>query len=313
MDIRGVKVLVTGGAGFIGSHLADRMISQGAQVTVLDNLSFGRLENVPLGATFLQMDLLDYPALHPVVRDQDVIFHLAACATTKESAMGWADPVFDYQVNAIGTLNMLRAVAEAGNTVRVIYASSAAVYGHTGPIPTNENHPTDPVSPYGISKLAGEKYCLAYYREYGIPVAILRIFNCYGPRQPRYVMHDLIMKLRHDSSLLRVIGTGRQVRDFCYVDDVVDAFLLVADHPGEVFNAGSGIPTTISSLAEHIKARVAPMARSVTEGKSWRGDIESLLADATKLRALGFSPKVDLDAGIEKLLAWYDSFAVVSS
>lgn len=217
--------------------------------------------------------------------------------------MGWADPIYDYQVNAIGTLNVLRAVNERGNGLRVVHTSSAAVYGHILYTPIDEMHPTDPVSPYGISKLAGEKYCLAYYREYGLPVVILRIFNCYGPRQPRYVMHDVILKVKRNPATLGIIGDGSQVRDFCYVSDVVDAFLLACEETGQTFNVGSGTPTSIMSVVESIKDLMAPTARIISEGNTWRGDIPVLVSNAARLRSLGFSPKVDLLTGLRSLIA----------
>ncbi len=305
MDFKGKQVLVTGGAGFIGSHLVDRLVAEGADVTVLDDLSYGRAQNLNPRARFLQGDIRDYDRVREAVRGQRLVFHLAACATTKESAMGWADPVYDYQVNALGTLNVLRAVAEAGSGASVVYASSAAVYGHIRYTPIDEAHPTEPLSPYGVSKLAGEKYCLAFFREHGIPVVILRIFNCYGPRQPRYVMHDFIMKLQRDPSMLSIIGDGRQARDFCYVDDVIDAFLLACQSHGETFNIATGVPTTVMAVAEAIRAVLSPEARIVSEGSTWRGDIPVLLGDASRLRALGFAPKVDLATGIRRLVASY--------
>ncbi|GAI57186.1 unnamed protein product, partial [marine sediment metagenome] len=159
---------------------------------------FGKRENVNKRADFVELDIKNYGALKNVVSrvSPKVVYHLAANATTKESAMGWSDPVSDYQINAIGTLNVLMAMADAGLKSHVIYASSAAVYGEPEYTPIDEKHPTNPKSPYGVSKLAGEKYMLIYHKECGIPATVLRIFNVYGPRQPRYVMFDLLKKLK---------------------------------------------------------------------------------------------------------------------
>lgn len=305
------KVLVTGGAGFIGSHLADRLLAEGAKVTVLDDLSFGLRENIPSQGSFIAADVRDYEAVRDAVKDQQVVFHMAACATTKESSMGWADPVYDMEVNTLGTLNVLRAVAEEKSGATVVLASSAAVYGDIRYMPIDEDHPTNPVSPYGVSKLASEKYCLAYHHECGVPSAILRIFNCYGPRQPRYVMHDFIMKLRDNPSELKIIGDGRQARDFCYIDDVVEGFLFATDHPGQVLNIATGVPTSIMSLAEIIKSIVAPDALISSEGGTWRGDIPVLLGDGSRLKKLGFAPQTSLDIGIRKLVASYEVAAHV--
>lgn len=305
MNFTGKKVLVTGAAGFIGSHLADRLVAEGAEVTVMDDLSYGLRENIPSRANTIIADIRDYEAVRDAVRGQELVFHLAASATTKESSMGWADPVYDSGINALGTLNVLRAVAEAESGATVVFASSAAVYGQIVRMPIDEDHPTNPVSPYGVSKLAGEKYCLAYTHECGVPTVVIRIFNCYGPRQPRYVMHDFIMKLRDDPSLLKIIGDGRQARDFCYIDDVVAGFLFAADYPGEVFNIATGVPTSIMAVAETIKGIVAPQARIQSEGDTWRGDIPTLLGDGSKLKKLGFTPQTSLDTGIRKLVDSY--------
>lgn len=311
MDFANKRALVTGGAGFIGSHVADRLVTIGAEVTVMDDLSFGLRENIPARAKTVIGDIRDYAAVLAAVKGQQVVFHMAASATTKESSMGWADPCYDLDVNALGTLNILRAVAEAGSGATVILASSAAVYGQIRRMPIGEDHPTDPVSPYGVSKLASEKYCLAYTHECGVPTVVVRIFNCYGPRQPRYVMHDFIMKLKDNPLVLKIIGDGRQARDFCYIDDVVEGFLFAADYPGEVFNIATGVPTSIMYVAQTIKGIIAPDAMIESEGATWRGDIPALLGDGSKLKKLGFAPQISLDLGIRKLVASYEVAAPV--
>lgn len=310
MVTRNRNILVTGGAGFIGSHLVDALINQGMTVTVVDNLSQGRRENVNEKAQFAEVDLLDYHLVKKVIRNKQVIFHLAASATTKESSMGWNDPLYDYQVNAIGTLNLLKAIVENGGVPKFIYASSAAVYGNPEYTPMDEKHPTNPISPYGISKLAGEKYSHAYFSEYGINSTVLRIFNTYGPRQPRYVMFDLLNKLHEDSSRLEVLGTGKQVRDYCYVSDVVNAFTLAADKspPGSIFNIAGGETITIRDVAMKL-VKISGL-QSITAinytGESWKGDISILISDISKARKLlGFEPKINLEEGLLKLREWF--------
>ena len=302
-QVAGTPVLVTGGAGFIGSHLAERLVAEGARVTVADDLSFGRREHLPAGADHLEVDVRHYPSVRRAVRGQELVFHLAANATTKETSMGWADPQTDYEINAVGTLNVLRAIQEEGSGARMVFTSTAAVYGHVCYLPIDERHPTEPVSPYGVSKLTGEKYCLAYGREHGIPATILRVFNTYGPRQPRYVMHDLIAKLRRDPTVLPIIGDGTQIRDYTYIDDAVDAFLLAGRYPGETLNVSSGVGTSIMEVAERIRDALAPGAPIVSEGSTWRGDIPTLVGDNRRLRSKGFAPKVDLETGIRRLIA----------
>lgn len=313
MNWKGTSVLVTGGAGFLGSHLVDRLIELGSTVTVIDDLSFGKRENVNKRADFVELDIKNYGDLKNVVSrvSPKVVYHLAANATTKESAMGWSDPVSDYQINAIGTLNVLMAMADAGLKSHVIYASSAAVYGEPEYTPIDENHPTNPKSPYGVSKLAGEKYMLIYHKECGIPATVLRIFNVYGPRQPRYVMFDLLKKLKRDPSKLKVIGTGEQVRNYCYVSDAIDAFVLAAEKNavGEIFNLAGKDVVNIRELVEKILGMLGLSGRTRVSytGESWRGDILRLVANTLKIRErLGFEPRVPLDEGLSRLMGWFE-------
>jgi UDP-glucose 4-epimerase len=301
----GRDVLVTGGAGFIGSHLVDRLVELGARVTVLDNLSFGRRENVNPAANLLEHDVTDYSQVKKDVGGKELVIHLAASATTKESSMGWKDPLYDYRVNALGTLHLLRAVAELADRPRIVYASTAAVYGIPERVPVDESHATRPISPYGVSKLAGEKYCYAYWHEHALDVVTVRIFNTYGPRQTRYVMFDLLTKLRACPEKLEVLGDGEQVRDYCYVSDTVDGLLIAAQKgvAGSVLNLASGEPVVIRELVGRmLKAAGLDGTTEVCyTGHTWRGDIPKLLGDSTKLRRLGFKPRVSLEEGLRRL------------
>jgi UDP-glucose 4-epimerase len=304
----GRDVLVTGGAGFIGSHLVDRLVELGARVTVLDNLSFGRRENVNPAANLLEHDVSDYSHVRKDVGGKELVIHLAASATTKESSMGWSDPLYDYRVNALGTLHLLRAVAELADRPRIVYASTAAVYGIPERVPVDESHDTRPISPYGVSKLAGEKYCYAYWHEHALDVVTVRIFNTYGPRQTRYVMFDLLTKLRACPERLEVLGDGEQVRDYCYVSDTVDGLLIAAQKgvAGSVLNLASGEPVVIRELVGRmLKAAGLDGTTEVCyTGHTWRGDIPKLLGDSTKLRRLGFKPRVSLEEGLRRLNGW---------
>jgi UDP-glucose 4-epimerase len=305
---RGKDVLVTGGAGFIGSHLVDRLIELGARVTVLDNLSFGCKENINPAADLLEHDVTNYSQVREDVRGKELVFHLAASATTKESSMGWNDPLFDYRVNALGTLHLLRAAAELVDRPRIVYASSAAVYGIPERVPVDESHATRPISPYGVSKLAGENYCYAYWHEHALDVVTVRIFNTYGPRQTRYVMFDLLAKLRACPERLEVLGDGEQVRDYCYVSDTVDGLLIAAQKgaAGSVLNLASGEPVVIRELVgQMLRTTGLDGATEVHyTGHSWTGDIPKLLGDSTKLRRLGFKPRVRLEEGLRRLNDW---------
>ncbi|MCL0064800.1 GDP-mannose 4,6-dehydratase [Dehalococcoidia bacterium] len=308
--IKGKRILVTGGAGFIGSHLVDALVERGAIVTVMDKLSLGKEININEKAKFIKADILDYRQCIKAVEGKDLIFHLAASATTRESSMGWKDPVFDYQVNAIGTLNLLRALSQQSSKAKFLYTSSAAVYGNPEFTPISEDHPLKPISPYGISKLAGEKYCYAYFKEYGINTVILRIFNPYGPRQPRYVMFDLLKKLCENPKELEVLGDGEQARDYCYVSDTVNALILAAEksQAESIYNVGGGKAITIREVAEKLVKSLGleSETRIYYTGITWRGDVRTLIADISKIqRELSFKPQIGIENGLAKFRDWF--------
>lgn len=314
MKIKSDNVLVTGGAGFIGSHLVDQLVELKSNVTVVDDLSFGTKENVNEKADFIKLDIRNFKKLKNVISERAprIIYHLAANATTKESSMGWHDPISDFGINGFGTLNILRAVVDVDLDSHIVYASSAAVYGEPEYTPIAEKHPTNPISPYGVSKLSGEKYCLAYFREQGVKTTILRIFNTFGPRQPRYVMFDLLKKLKQNPNRLEVIGTGEQVRDYCYVTDTVNAFILAAENEtavGEAFNIAGENPISIKELAE-LMVRILELEGNTEiyyTGKSWKGDIVKLVADISKVKIkLGFKPEIGINEGILRLKDWFN-------
>ena len=314
MGIEGKQIIVTGGAGFIGSHLVDKLTGLNARVVVLDNLSFGKVENINKKADFINQDITDYKKLSALVKDinPDIIYHLAANATTKESAMGWNNPVDDYRINTLGTLNTLQAIVDAKISPLLVYASSAAVYGEPEYIPTDEKHPTSPISPYGISKLTSEKYIQAYSKQHKVPFVVLRFFPIYGPRQPRYVMYDLLMKLKNNLGILEIMGTGKQTRDFTYVEDLINAIILVTtskDAVNKVFNTASGKSISIKELAEQIL--IALNLEKTTKlhftGQSWAGDIQKWSADIKKIKSLGYTQRTPLKEGIQKLNTWLEA------
>lgn len=309
MELESKKVLVTGGAGFIGSHLVNALLEKGASVTVIDNLSGGLRGNVDKGAKFIYGDIRDSKIIQECLKNIDVVYHLAADATTKESSMGWRDPVHEMRVNAEGTLNIFRSIADLDLNVRVVYTSSAAVYGEPQYIPVDEEHPTNPVSPYGISKLSGEKYAFAYFKEFGIKSISARIFNTYGPRQPRYVTFDLLKKLQVNQNRLEVLGKGNTIRDYSYVSDTVNALLLLMEKGnwGETYNVAGNNPISIKDLVDLILSELNLIGRTkvLFTGKSWKGDITRMIADTTKLKKLGFQPKISLEKGIEKTIEWF--------
>jgi len=312
MSIKGKNVLVTGGAGFIASHLVDLLVEKEASVTVIDNLKDGKTENLRESKDkicFKKVDVRDYEEVEKTIRERDIeiVFHLAANANVPYSV---EDPKYDFETNALGTFNVLKSCRD-NNIKKIIYASSAAIYGEPVYVPIDEKHPLDPISPYGASKLAGEKLGFAYHATYGIPFVSMRIFNTYGSRQRRYVMFDFLKKLKENPKKLEVLGTGEQIRDYCYVTDTANAFILAAEKKnavGGAFNIAGGNPITIKELAE-LMVRILGLEENTEiyyTGKSWKGDIVKLIADIFKIKKIGFEPKVGLVEGVVKLKDWFE-------
>ena len=311
MKLKGRKVLVTGAAGFIGSHLVDRLVEEGAEVVAIDNLKDGDLSNLTESMDKIELheiDIRDFESLKEVMDGVEIVFHLAANANVPYSV---EDPRYDFETNALGTFNVLKLSLDFG-VEKVVYASSAAVYGEPVYVPIDEKHPLNPISPYGASKLSGERLGFAYFKTYGLPFVAMRIFNTYGPRQRRYVMHDFLRKLRENPNRLEVLGTGEQIRDFCYVKDCVEAFVLAcksSNAVGEAFNIAGGNPISIRDLA-FLMAKILGLdgrTKVVFTRESWKGDIVKLYADISKIKnKLGFEPKIGLEEGILRLKEWFD-------
>jgi len=311
MNIKGKNVLVTGGAGFIASHLADLVVEKGGNVTVIDNLKDGKIENLEESKDkiyFEKIDVRNFEEVKKIIGKKaiEIIFHFAANANVPYSV---EYPEYDFETNALGTFNVLKSCID-NDIEKIIYASSAAVYGEPEYTPIDEKHPLNPISPYGVSKLAGEKLGFAYYHTYGIPFVSMRIFNTYGPRQPRYVMFDFLKKLKNNPHKLEVLGTGEQIRDYCYVTDTANAFILAAENEnavGKAFNIAGGNPINIKELAE-LMIRILGLEGNTEiyyTGKSWKGDIVKLIADISKIKKLGFEPKIKLEEGVLKLKEWF--------
>jgi UDP-glucose 4-epimerase len=306
--ISGRKVLVTGGAGFIGSHLVDALIEQEACVTVVDDLSNGRIENVNRKARFVRASINDKKTMSECLVDSDFVFHLAADTATRETSMGFDDPFAEMTVNAKGSVSVLKCLMDCNPSADIIFTSSAAVYGEPKYTPVDEEHPAEPISPYGISKLASEKYLIAYFKEFGTKALVARVFNTYGPRQSRYVIYDIIKKLHTDSGQLELMGNGSIVRDYAYVSDTVDALILIAERGkyGEIYNIAGGNPISIENLAYLIlkELKLAGKTEIRYTGASWKGDITRMIANINKIKQLGYQPKINLETGIKKTLNW---------
>ena len=285
------KALVTGGAGFIGSNLVDKLISKGVEVFIIDDLSTGKEENINPKAKFIKMSLLDIKENTLVGKDIDVVFHLAALARVQPSI---DDPIPFNDVNVNGTLNLLVACNKA-KIKRVVYSASSSCYGETTIFPTPENSPTNPLSPYGLQKYIGEQYCKMFSEVYGLDTVSLRYFNVYGERQSLDGAYKLVMGIfaqqKIEGKPLTITNDGEQKRDFTYVGDVVDANILAATHNsplnGDVFNVGNGDNYSVNELAE--------MFGGKKEYIGERLEPRQTLADNSKIKnVLGWIPKGNL-------------------
>lgn len=304
------RILVTGGAGFIGSRLVDRLIREGHKVAVLDNLLAGTTENLEEHLSspslcLIKADVRNSRAVKKAVRGATTVFHLAALVDVPLSV---ENPVLTNDVNVRGTLSILEA-SLAENVDRFIYISSSAVYGEARYLPINEEHPTTPLSPYGVSKLAAENYCRNYHEIHGLKTCCLRLFNVYGPRQHANsysgVISKLIRKIQSGESPV-VYGDGKQTRDFIHLEDVIDACMLAMESvriDGGTFNVGTGKPTTIRELANIITELSGKTSLKPIYEKPRKGDVENSYADTNMARkSLNFKPKTELKNGLKSLI-----------
>ena len=296
------KVLVTGGLGFIGRHLVDALLSLDKRVVIMDNFSTVLNRAVPLGATLVQADVQDHKQITKAAEGADLIFHLAANASGTISVN---DPQFDFETNTIGTYNTLEAACSTG-AKKFIYVSSASVYGRPQQFPIDEQHPTRPFVPYGISKLAGESCCLAFFDTYGLPVIIARPFCVYGlGENPKLALVEISRYLRWhlNQRPIQIVGDmDLKTRDFVHVSDVVAGLLLITDKAdeGEIFNLGSGEEVSMRELADVI-ASVTDRATIINEISDVTEDTYRLVADISKIKSLGYVPRVPLVEGIKQL------------
>lgn len=308
-DYRLISVLVTGGAGFIGSHLTEEFVGRGAAVTVVDNLSTGFRRNLSAVASqidFREIDLV-HDDLRPLLEEKsfDLIVHTVANANVPASV---ENPRMDFEKNAIATFNLLEAVRECIPQTKILHTSSAAVYGQGSETPTREDFTTVPVSPYGASKLVSENYMSVYAMLYGLRTATLRLFPVFGERLRKQVVYDLLNKIHNNSEELFIQGDGTQVRDFNHVANVVEAYLTVAENGalhGEVYNIASDETVTIHQLAKMICERMRVSPRFVFAGEARAGDMRRLHADTTRLKSLDYQPRVRFTDGLDATVAWF--------
>ena len=302
-----MKVLVTGGGGFIGSNLVRALLARGDDVRVLDNFSTGsrrNLQDLEADVEVVEGELRSYERVHNAVRGTEIVFHLGALGSVPRSVQ---DPLTSSAVNVEGTLNVQLAARDEG-VRRVVFASSSSVYGNKVELPLHESMAPDPVSPYGVAKLAAERYCVSFSRVYhSFETVALRYFNVFGPRQDPTSQYAAVVPLFVTAIAagepVRIFDDGEQSRDFTYVDNVVRANLLAADAEGvsgRIFNISAGAPTTVNELAETIGRLLGkPVERTYLPPRP--GDLRNSWADTGEARRLlGYEPEVGLEEGLRR-------------
>ena len=306
-----MKVLVTGGAGFIGSHIAERMVELGHEVIVLDDLSTGREENIAhlrSRITFVKGSITDTALLQEVMQGVQVVFHEAALGSVPRSV---EDPRTTHEVNITGTFNVLMAARDAG-VKRVVYAASSSAYGDTPTLPKVETMLPNPLSPYAVSKLVGEYYCQVFTRVYGLETVSLRYFNVFGPRQNPHSQYAAVIPKFVTAALkgepLTVFGDGEQSRDFTYIDNVVQANLLAMQSPyavGKVYNVACGGRYTLNELIRQLEV-IFGHRLDVQYLPPRAGDIKHSEASISEARRdLGYQVLVPFEEGLKKTVQWY--------
>lgn len=305
------NILITGGAGFIGSHLAEYLLTKGYNIRILDNLSTGKIENIESiieEIEFIDGDICNNKMVLKALQNMDYVFHLAALPSVQRSI---EDPLTTFKVNVEGTINLLLASKEVG-VKKFIFSSSSSVYGNQGVLPKKEDSPIFPISPYALTKYAAERYCQIFYYIYGLKTVCLRYFNVFGPRQnieskyaaviPKFITQVMM------GSPITIYGDGLQSRDFTYVDNVVEANYLACMSEaavGNVINIGCSRNYTINELAKMIM-KIIGKNSSISYLPERPGEVKHSLADITKAKErLNYEPKVDLQEGLKRTIDWF--------
>jgi UDP-glucose 4-epimerase len=300
-------VVVTGGAGFVGSHVAELLRDRGYDVTVVDDLSSGKRDNVPEGCRLVELDITDAAGVNEAVAGAAFVCHLAAQASVTVSVK---EPDRDLAINVAGTLNVCAAAAAAGAPV-VFASTGGALYGDDATIPTPEGSPTEPLAPYGASKLAGEAYVGTWSRLHDVGNVVLRLGNVYGPRQSFDGEAGVVAIFSHcllHGQAPTVYGDGTQTRDYVYVGDVARAFLLAGEsgRPG-TYNVGTGTETSVLELLDSLERAAATAADRKFEPLR-KGELRASALDSSRIREeLGWEPEVSVDEGLARTFAWYRS------
>lgn len=300
------KVIVTGGAGFIGSHLTDALIKRGERVIIIDNLSTGKEKNLNPKADFYKVDICDFEKIKPLFKGVEFVFHLAAIPRMPLSI---EKPLETSKTNIIGTISILKAAAKA-RVKRVVFASSSAVYGPQKKLPLKEDMPPNPISPYGLQKWVGERFAQIFQIHWGLPVVSLRYFNVYGPRIDIESDWSLVigkfLRLRSSGQPLTIFGDGEQTRSFCYVSDVVEATIKASQAKtlkgGEVINIGSEKSISVNHIANLIGGEKIFLPKRA-------GDPEHTRADISRAKELlEWEPKISFEEGLKLTKEWFQNY-----
>ena len=312
LKIKGGKALVTGGAGFIGSHLVDRLVEMGCDVVVLDNLSNSSLEYlqdyIDRGLVeFVKGDVRDFETVESCVEGSSLVFHFAAQYDVRRSV---SDPLYDFDVNVHGIINILEAMRKK-EVLNIVFASSGGtLYGLAEAFPTPETYPPQPISPYGASKAASEMYISAYCACYGLCGVSLRYANIIGPRSLHGVIFDFYQKLKNEPRSLQILGDGKQKKSYMDVSDCIDASLYATERVESgfnIFNIGSEEWVTVNYIAKIVisELKLRDVELSYTGGEQgWTGDVPLMLLDISKLKSLGWKPKMRIDEAIRRYVKW---------
>lgn len=300
--VMSTTALVTGGAGFIGSHLVDKLVSRGYKVVAIDNLSSGNIKNIRHhlenpSVSFRRIDLKHHGELLKCVKEASVVFHFAANPEVRVSTV---NPRVHFEENLLTTFNLLDAVRQSRNIEALVFASSSAVYGDVSELPVSEVYPhSTPINVYGAVKLAGENLLNTFAKLYGFRAVSLRFANIVGPRSRHGVIYDFVMKLKKNSGRLQILGDGTQRRSFLYVDDAVEAILKVCDSLNcsvDVYNIGNDDWISVKEIADIVTGEMGKkgipyeMMPATTDGRGWLGDLKFMFLNISKIKGLGWKP-----------------------
>jgi UDP-glucose 4-epimerase len=303
-------ILITGGSGFIGSNLAGYFVSKGYDVTVFDNLSSGKVENITSNINrsnfnLIRGDVRDKEFINSSMKGVEEVYHLAADPSVKDSA---TNPEGSFRINVDGTFNVLEA-ARKNDVKKIVFTSSSTVYGETKVLPTPEDHPEIPISNYAASKVADEVYISSYAFTYGIKGVVLRLANIFGPPSMHGVMYDFYNKLQADPSKLEILGDGKQSKSYLYISDCIDAITLASRKQRKIydyFNVGSTEMTTVDEVARSMCSvlGIKPKFRYTGGKRGWTGDVVKMLLSSKKIEKLGWKKKVSLKEGVKRYIEW---------